>query len=204
MSPAVNGHATNGHVTNGHATNGHTTNGHGTNGYGTNRHATNGHATNGNGVNGHDEGNSESELDGPVNGVNGHASVEQQRLLVFSAFDEKATQRTLQQYTTWFGANVAFTQAKLDALAHTLAARRSHMRWRTFAIASPSKSLSSYSKPSVVVSEPATAWVFTGQGAQYVEMGWGLVDAFPVFKDTLVKVDKVYKSLGCSWSIFGR
>lgn len=148
--------------------------------------AVNGHATNG-------------------DGLNGHADTDRQRLLVFSAFDERATQRTLHQYSTWYQANELSSQAKLDALAHTLAVRRSHMRWRSFAITAPSaRTIASPARPTVVVSEPAVAWVFTGQGAQYVEMGRGLVDVYPVFKDTLNQVDEVYKSLGCTWSLFGR
>lgn len=48
------------------------------------------------------------------------------------------------------------------------------------------------------------AWVFTGQGAQYVDMGLELADVYPVFEETLQKVEKVYRELGCSWSIFGK
>ena len=48
------------------------------------------------------------------------------------------------------------------------------------------------------------AWVFTGQGAQYVEMGLELASFYPVFKDTLEKVEEVYRGLGCSWSMFGK
>lgn len=196
VAPAVNGHHVNGSAVNGHAPNGNGVNGH-QNEMNGHSNGVDSHATNGNGIDGHSDGQS--------NSIDGDTCAERHKLLVFSAFDENATQRTLQQYSKWFQANDVSSQAKLDALAHTLAARRSHMRWRTFAIASPSsQSLTSHTKPTVVVSEPAMAWVFTGQGAQYVEMGWGLVDAYPVFKNTLQRVDEVYKSLGCSWSLFGR
>lgn len=129
-----------------------------------------------------------------------------QKLLVFSAFDEKATSRTLQQYLKWYQANeISSSATKLGALAHTLAARRSHMRWRSFAVATPSSSTQLVpAKPARVVSDPSMAWVFTGQGAQHVEMGLELASAYPVFEDTLKKVEEVYRKLGCSWSIFGK
>lgn len=155
------------------------------------------------GVNGHSNGRSNDHANGYTNG---HASITRQKLLVFSAFDEDAAKRTVQRYSTWYQTNnISSSNDKLDALAHTLAARRSHMRWRSFSVAPPSsRTPLSPTRPIRVASEPAMAWVFTGQGAQYVDMGWELADAYPVFKDTLKKVDGIYKTLGCSWSIFGR
>ncbi|KPM43172.1 Lovastatin diketide synthase LovF [Neonectria ditissima] len=134
------------------------------------------------------------------------------KLVVFSAFDEKATKRTVEGYSSWYKRKRLSSQPhKLDALAYTLAVRRSHMRWRSFAIARPSKTQPGESdlitlspfKPVRVASEPSLGWVFTGQGAQYVDMGWELVGMYPVFEETLRTVDGVYRDLGCQWSIFG-
>ncbi|KAI1384387.1 ketoacyl-synt-domain-containing protein [Hypoxylon trugodes] len=121
-------------------------------------------------------------------------------------------------YTSWYRANeVSSDPVKLDASAHMLAVRRSHMRWRSFAVASAldksqtpygdfgneevSKGLSPI-KPIRVASNPTLCWVFTGQGAQYVDMGWELIEAYTVFEQTLKKVDEVYKGFGSDWSIF--
>ena len=89
------------------------------------------------------------------------------------------------------------------------------MRWRSFAVANsleddlleekqvPTRKLIP-SQPVRIVSEPSLGWVFTGQGAQYVDMGRELIAMYPVFEETLTKVDEVYKGLGCIWSIFGK
>jgi acyl transferase domain-containing protein len=47
------------------------------------------------------------------------------------------------------------------------------------------------------------AFVFTGQGAQYVNMGYDLVQ-YPVFSSFLQQINQLYASLGCQWSIFGK
>ncbi|KAH9990456.1 ketoacyl-synt-domain-containing protein [Xylariaceae sp. FL0662B] len=131
------------------------------------------------------------------------------RLLVFSAFDQKAAQRVLDDYAVWYQVNkVSSDREKLDALAYMLAVRRNHMRWRSFAIASASEDETTTietlhpEKPVRVASEPGLCWTFTGQGAQYVNMGWELIGMYTLFKETLKKVDEVYKELGCEWSIF--
>ncbi|RYP74841.1 hypothetical protein DL771_002762 [Monosporascus sp. 5C6A] len=131
------------------------------------------------------------------------------RLLVFSAFDQKAAQRTLEGYTSWYQVNkVSSDREKLDALAYMLAVRRSHMRWRSFAIAGASEDETTVTKtllpekPVRVASEPGLCWTITGQGAQYVNMGWELIGMYASFEETLKRVDEVYKALGCEWSIF--
>ncbi|PGH18371.1 hypothetical protein AJ79_00437 [Helicocarpus griseus UAMH5409] len=142
------------------------------------------------------------------------------KLLVFSAFDEKSIQRTLQSYTSWYEANEVFSDGeKLNSLAYTLAMRRSHMRWRSFAIASALEEELEFDQKNIpqpflkallpaspvrVGSDPGLCWVFTGQGTNYVDMGWELVAMYAVFRETLEKIDNVYKGLGCEWSIFDK
>ncbi|KAI1084518.1 acyl transferase domain-containing protein [Whalleya microplaca] len=111
------------------------------------------------------------------------------RLLVWSASDEKALSRMADA---------------LDALAFTLSARRSHLLWRTFAIAShqvDSQANGLLAAKSVRTSaDLGLAFVFTGQGAQYINMGLELLQ-YAVFKDTLWKAERVYNDLGSEWSI---
>jgi acyl transferase domain-containing protein len=126
------------------------------------------------------------------------------KLLIFSAFDERAAQRTIEGYSSWYETNkIASDYKRLHALAYTLAARRDHMRWRSFAITDTPKDVLYPFRPVRVVSEPSLYWAFTGQGAQYVDMGWELIGTYSVFENILKKVDKVYMDLGCEWSIFG-
>lgn len=182
---------TNGH-TNGHA-NGHTngdTNGH-TNGD-TNGH-TNGH-TNGTGSNGASH----------TNGTSNGSTTSLPKLLVWSAADEKAVNRTIQGYDGYFKEKISGDPTKLDRLAYTLATRRSQMLWRTFGVVldGPAGKLSP-AKPIRSSGQAGLAYVFTGQGAQYVDMGWDLIQ-YPVFAETIQQIDGIYSSLGCGWSIFGK
>ncbi|KAK0734704.1 hypothetical protein B0T26DRAFT_845131 [Lasiosphaeria miniovina] len=164
--------------------------------------AANGHAVT-NGTNGNDS-----------HKTNGQASIslpdDSPRLLVWTAADEKAVERMTKQYTAFIAStiNTSTSTARLDQLAYTLAARRSRMLWREFALVRSS----SAQPPSVATSKKPTrsfggsgdggvAFVFTGQGAQYAGMGAGLL-RYPVFRETLQAVDGVYKGLGCGWSVF--
>lgn len=81
------------------------------------------------------------------------------------------------------------------------------MLWRTFAIVNenpdaPCEAIS-IAKPVRSGGNVGLAFVFTGQGAQYVDMGYGLIQ-YPVFSSFLQQVDRIYASLGCQWSIFGK
>ena len=184
MSPkaVANGTAANG-VTNGYA-NGH----------------VNGVNDQLNGVNGHSNGVSKQ-----LNGVNGHVK-DKLRLLVWSAADAKALKRTVEQQQALFRDRIASNAAKLDQLAYTLASRRSHMLWRTSAIVpeAPSKSfVLTTSKPvrSISSGEAGLAFVFTGQGAQYADMGWDIIHQYPLFAQKLQQIDEIYKSFGCKWKL---
>ncbi|RSL66807.1 hypothetical protein CEP54_003548 [Fusarium duplospermum] len=101
---------------------------------------------------------------------------------------------------------VAGNPLKLRQLAYTLAARRSKMLWRSFAVVSDrmkdgqTESLAP-EKPIRSSAEVGLAFIFTGQGAQYVDMGKGLTQ-YPIFHDTLKRIDDIYRNLGCKWSIF--
>lgn len=129
------------------------------------------------------------------------------RLLVWSAADEQAAKRSLRDQELFYKEKIAGNRTKLDRLAYTLAARRSHMLWRSFAIVTESETQEGTAeldpaKPMRSSPDATLAFVFTGQGAQYTDMGWDLVQ-YPVFADTLRQIDSIYQSLGCTWSIFG-
>lgn len=170
--------------------------------------ATNGHTSNGNS---HDTIDDEF-LDEPVEGSDGGSSLTRitssPKLLVWSAADEKGVRRTVQGYETFYRDVVSGDSLRLSRLAYTLASRRSHMLWRTFSVVldgeqDKEKTALSPTRPVRSSTDPGLAFVFTGQGAQYVGMGLSLIQ-YPVFARTLREIDDVYRSLGCEWSLFGR
>ena len=58
-------------------------------------------------------------------------------------------------------------------------------------------------KPRRSSKRPRLGFVFTGQGAQWHAMGRELIDQYPVFKATLIEVERQLKSFGASWSLLG-
>ncbi|KAI0508449.1 putative polyketide synthase [Xylaria bambusicola] len=185
----------------------------------------NGHYTNGNG---HSNGNGYTSGNGNTNG-NGHtngngqnedklcwspqrikvsqiqdAGVRQHILLPFSAHDERALKENM--------ATVAKCLGKYDLadLVYTLGCRKSTFARRAFAIADSSALREELDSDSVVSGKaPSTpsrriGFVFTGQGAQWPQMGAELIHEYAVFRRTIRYLDSVLgklKHLRPSWSI---
>lgn len=166
--------------------------------------------------------NGHGTVNGTVNAsVNSdHASTLVPRLLVWSAADESAIKRMLQAYGQYYSIHIAGCQNKLSQLAYTLAARRSIMPWRSFAVVEgnddataaedthqgfggTTRSLSTEKPLRVNVNKTGIAFVFTGQGAQYAGMGLELL-RYTVFAQSLRMSDEIFRSLGCDWSLFGK
>lgn len=99
------------------------------------------------------------------------------QLLIWSAKDEAALIRILGQYTQYFEVQVHGSKNWLDQLAYTLAARRSAMAWRCFAVVTTESSAKNAtwklqpSKGVRVSRERGLAAISGGQGAQYAKMG---------------------------------
>ncbi|KAM6534493.1 hypothetical protein FALCPG4_004128 [Fusarium falciforme] len=138
-------------------------------------------------------------------GLTGKPPLNQTSLLVWSAASEKAVKRVLQGYDMFYKDHVVGHSLKVRQLTYTLAARRSKMLWRSFALASDELEDGqvhlSPEKPVRSSADLGLAFIFTGQGAQYVDIGRGLTQ-YPIFYDTLKRIDIIYGSLGCKWSIF--
>lgn len=128
------------------------------------------------------------------------------RLLVWSAPDELALGRVIAGYDRHLLSSSNRMQQRLDMLAFTLSDRRARMLWRSYAVVDSTPGNISTSllsgKPVRSSAETGIAFVFTGQGAQYVNMGTRLLQ-YPVFKETLQRIDEIFLDLGSTWSIFG-
>ncbi|KAH8722886.1 polyketide synthase PksD [Phaeosphaeriaceae sp. PMI808] len=126
------------------------------------------------------------------------------QLLVFSAHDETTLKRVLQQYSGYYDSYVKGSPKSLQHLAHTLAMRRSKMALRSFAVGNvdlSSEDIGIASSDCVRSSlETHLCFVFTGQGAQYANMGLELM-RYPVFRSTLNTASDIFQALGANWSL---
>ncbi|KAI0020262.1 hypothetical protein F4780DRAFT_742638 [Xylariomycetidae sp. FL0641] len=124
-------------------------------------------------------------------------------LLVWSATQEKSLAALMEKYDAWWDSGSFNPLESARMMAYTLAERRSHHIWRTFAVVGDpldSTGLLS-SKPIRSQGEPKAVFVFTGQGAQRPGMGMEL-RRYPVFRRTLKTINRVLRQLGCQWSLF--
>lgn len=123
------------------------------------------------------------------------------QLLLFSAKSSGSLQHTMDRYIT----HLAKSPERIEDVAYTLANRREHMEHRAYLVASREKP----GKPSVLSKPPTgpapnVVMVFTGQGAQWPQMGRNLLRTNNVFKTTIKTLDQQLKLLGenrPSWSI---
>ncbi len=186
----VNGH-TNG-LTNG-------VNGHQTNGF------TDGEAKELNKGHTHD-----GYTNGLTNGTNGHEIVNQSKVIVLSAKDEMTTQAmaaNLKDYIT--KTTIEDEGTFLRNLAYTLGERRTRFPWVS---AQSAQSVSSLlkaiefdkMKPARTTERPRVGFVFTGQGAQWYAMGRELIEAYPVFKASLLEAEGYLRDFGATFSVMGR
>ncbi|KAF5869444.1 putative polyketide synthase protein [Botrytis fragariae] len=122
-------------------------------------------------------------------------------LLPFSAHDE----RTLVANISALKNNIS--DWNLNDIAYTLSERRSLFSHRTFQIASfgtDHQIAELAHTPKKISSNPPTlGFVFTGQGAQWPEMGVTLMHEFPIYQNTIRTLDAYLDELqdGRSWTI---
>ncbi len=94
----------------------------------------------------------------------------------------------------------------LDSMAYTLAQRRSHHAWRSFAVADSLPRLAEILPiPGAAVcarNNLNAGFIFTGQGAQWYGMGKEL-GHYPSFRNSILEADKFVESLGCDWKPSG-
>ncbi|KAF2004264.1 polyketide synthase PksD [Amniculicola lignicola CBS 123094] len=125
----------------------------------------------------------------------------QPQLLVFSARDESALNRIHAQYYGYLNNSTSNTPETTQRLAYVLSQRRSISSWRSVAIAGiHSTGDLQFSTPVKSLHDHGLAFVFTGQGAQYVNMGRSLIH-FRVFRETLEAVNKIFQKLGAEWTL---
>ncbi|KAI1129792.1 putative polyketide synthase [Nemania abortiva] len=130
------------------------------------------------------------------------------KLLVWSAADDAGIARFVDAYDAYFkqaSLPSRNTALFLDNLAYTLTRRRTHLRWRSFAVLRASGDLARLpSLMSVPIKSKSSGlrvgFVFSGQGAQWSMMGKELL-LYPTFSKSLEKATEFLGTLGCNWSV---
>ncbi|KAI8632481.1 putative polyketide synthase [Xylariaceae sp. FL1651] len=153
-----------------------------------------------------------------VNGVNGGNGVNNlvnlnetteistSRLFVLSARSEHSLLHGQSDLRKWLIEQQDVASVNLGDLSHTLVARRSHFQWRSSVIASDVESLiekltAKEAAPTKASPRRTNVFVFTGQGAQYFQMGYHLIATETDFAKSIHNSDQILQDLGASWSL---
>lgn len=131
------------------------------------------------------------------------------RLLMLSGYDERTC---IQQIKTLSNhivdrADTVDHEKFLDDLAYTVNERRSVFPWKAAVVgntmAGLAASLTQNLKARSAIRTPTLGFVFTGQGAQWAGMGKELLQAYPVFKTTILDIDRFLNDIGASFTVEG-
>jgi acyl transferase domain-containing protein len=132
------------------------------------------------------------------------------RLIVISANDREALRQRSRDYGIYFEQRPeVFENTLFSNFAYTVGSKLSHLPFR---IALSATSLNDAGvqlaqmkiNPARVVGGdgPSVAFVFTGQGAQWAQMGMPLMDEYPVFASAVERADKcLSQDLGADFSL---
>ena len=112
------------------------------------------------------------------------------QLLLFSANSQKALARMVDNYRE----HVERKPETVRDLAYTLANKREHLSHRTFAIASKG-TIGTPVPTTRSTKPPAVIMVFTGQGAQWPQMGRDLMDSNAVFLNSIRHLDNYLREM---------
>ncbi|KAF9763194.1 hypothetical protein IL306_003222, partial [Fusarium sp. DS 682] len=138
-----------------------------------------------------------------LNGPRLAANVRQEetpQLFVYSANTPESLKMMIDKYQVFLDS----TSESMADIAYTLANRREHLPYRSFSVVTNGH----HSIPPAVSSTaskskdlPSIVMVFTGQGAQWSQMGRELLRTNNVFSASISMLDEKLKNLGVDWSL---
>ncbi|KAH9883278.1 polyketide synthase [Xylariomycetidae sp. FL2044] len=156
-------------------------------------------------INGHANGNlnGNGHLNGGESLSNGSMAPEVPRLFTVSARSEHSLKHGLEKLARYIESH---KDLSLDDLSHTLTSRRSHLPWRSSVFANDLPSLveslkSKEAAPEKRQGQATNVFVFTGQGAQWAQMGYQLLSTDSEFARSIQRSDKILRDLGAEWSL---
>jgi acyl transferase domain-containing protein/NADPH:quinone reductase-like Zn-dependent oxidoreductase/2-polyprenyl-3-methyl-5-hydroxy-6-metoxy-1,4-benzoquinol methylase len=123
----------------------------------------------------------------------------QTHLMLYSANTPDSLRRQVINFQQYLNDNPNFSAS----LAYTLANRREHLPHRAFSIVGPATAANTSSFTKAPTSSPGVIMVFTGQGAQWAQMGLELLENNAIFKDSIRAMDDTLRNLSDApgWSI---
>ncbi|OQD90731.1 hypothetical protein PENANT_c001G07681 [Penicillium antarcticum] len=131
------------------------------------------------------------------------------RIFMLSGFDEwSCTQQmqTLRSYILDRGTRLD-NEKLLDNLAFTINERRSSFTWKIAVVASTIEDLATALAQNIkarsTVRKPKVGFVFTGQGAHWAGMGKELLQAYPVFRNSVLGIDTWLEVIGAPFLVKG-
>lgn len=151
-------------------------------------------------------------LSGSMEDYAQYASAEKLKLLVWSSHESAGVQRISADYSAYLTSKAATDKEEerdktFGKFVNTLTSRRSHLPWKSFAVAGSCKEAASVLQDAAA--EPVRSakgkkvdvvFAFTGQGAQWFAMGRELLGE-PVFRRSLQEADQYMQEIGASWSL---
>lgn len=130
------------------------------------------------------------------------------QVVVFSTQDKLGLERLAAKWTSFLQEKLKSGQGfSLRNISHSMSSRRSKLPFRSFAVAESLKQLCNVLHQGLPQFPRASrtvkvnlAFIFTGQGAQWAQMGIQLLD-IPVFRDSVSRSQRILSDLSCPWDL---
>ncbi|KAJ5497006.1 Acyl transferase/acyl hydrolase/lysophospholipase [Penicillium fimorum] len=129
------------------------------------------------------------------------------KLFLISANDKESLRTRIKDFGIYFEKHPeVFEKVLFGNFAYTLGNKMSHLSYRVGVSATSLDDLGIRLaqlkiNPSRIIGSPIVSFVFTGQGAQWAQMGVPLMHEYPVYELTIKRADQCLRELGAEFSL---